>query len=222
MTSMSGSRGAAGNKIPKGYAAGRLQQFTPEQMGLFQQLFSHTGPGSQLSRQAGGDLSSFAPQEELAQRDFQNFSGDLASRFSGLGMGARRGSGFQNLATQGAQDFALQLSGQRQQLQRQALMDLMGLSSTLLDQRPYENFLVKKQQKPSFGRQLLGAGLPIAGAIAGSFGGPAGAALGGQLGSTFASGFTGQPSGGSYEGISDLPTSWKSLGTPKAQLGTGG
>lgn len=190
MSSLTGSRGAAGNKIPKGYAAGRVQQFGPEQMDLFRSLFGFTQPGSQLYRQATGDVSALAPQEELAQRQFQNFQGDLASRFSGLGMGARRGSGFQNLATQGAQDFALQLAAQRQDLQRQALADLQGLSHTLLSARPYENFLVKKKQKPSFAGQLLGVGLPVAGAaLGGAFGGPGGALAGGQVGGALASGF---------------------------------
>ena len=201
MTSMTGGRGAAGNKIPKGYTTGRLQQYTPEQMQLFQQMFSHTSPGSQLSRQAAGDQEAFAPQEALAQRDFQNFQGQLASRFSGADQGsganfsglmsARRGSGFQNAATQGAQDFALQLAGQRQQLQRQAFGDLMGLSNTLLGQRPYEQFLVKKQQKPSFWGQLFGAAAPAAGALIGGLStmSPAGAALGGQIGSAVGQGF---------------------------------
>lgn len=193
MTSMTGSRGPAGNKIPKGYKTGRLQQYTPEQMGLFQQMFAHTAPGSQLSKMASGDQESFAPQEALAQRDFQNFQGQLGSRFSELApgaMSARRGSGFQNAATQGSQDFALQLSAQRQQLQRQALADLMGISGSLLEQRPYEQFLVKKQQKPSFGSRLFGAAAPIAGAaLGGAFGGPGGAMLGGQIGSQIGSGF---------------------------------
>lgn len=193
MTSMTGGRGPAGNKIPKGFSTGRLQQYTPEQMGLFQQMFSHTAPGSQLSRQAAGDTSAFAPQEELAMRDFQNFQGQLGSRFSELApgaMSARRGSGFQNAATQGSQDFALQLAAQRQQLQRQALADLMGISGSLLEQRPYEQFLIKKQPKQSFLSRLMGIGAPIAGAaLGGAFGGPGGAMLGGQIGSAVGAGF---------------------------------
>jgi len=190
MSSMTGSRGAAGNNIPKGYSAGSLQQFTPEQMNLFRQSFGFTGPGSQLYQQAMGSDQGFAPYENYANRQFQEQTGQLAHRFSGMGLGARHGSGFQNQATQGAQDFASTLALQRQGLQRQALMDLMGISESLLGQRPQENFLVKKQQKPSFWGQLIGAGAPIAGAaIGGAFGGPAGAALGGSLGGSLASGF---------------------------------
>lgn len=210
-TSLSGGRGAAGNKIPKGYAAGKLQQFTPEQMGLFQQLFSHVSPGSQLSQQAMGSQAGFEPQEQLAARDFQNFQGQNASRFSGMGMGARRGSGFNNSMTQGSQDFAMQLAGQRQQLQRQALQDLMGMSGMLLGQRPEEQFLIKKENRPSGFAKALGIGLPVAGAVAGGiFGGPAGAAMGGSLGGSLASGFTGQ--GGSQSQMNQqaswMPTQW--------------
>lgn len=116
---------------------------------------------------ASGDLGAFAPQEELAKRQFQEFEGDLSSRFSGAGMGARKSSGFHNLATQGAQDFALQLSAQRQQLQRQALMDLFGLSESLLGQKPYEQFLVPK--KKSFWEELLGGLSSGIGSAAGTF-----------------------------------------------------
>ena len=170
---MSFPRGPAGNSIPKGYKAGQLQQFTPDQLNLFQQLFSHVSPGSQLSQLAGGSEEAFAPQEQLAQRGFQEFQGQLGSRFSAGGggpgaMSARRSSGFQNAGTQGAQDFALQLKAQRQDLQRQALLDLFGLSESLLGQRPYEQFLVQKQQKkPSFLSQLFGGASAGAGQIGG-------------------------------------------------------
>lgn len=190
MSSMTGSRGTSGSNIPRGYAAGSLQQFTPQQLDLFRSLFSQVSPGSKLSSLAAGDESAFAPIEQQAMRGFQEFQGDLASRFTGMGLGARRGSGFKNLATQGAQDFATQLSSQRQNLQRQALADLLGISEFLLGQRPEEKFLVQKQQKPSRFGQILSAGLPIAGAVTGGiFGGAPGAALGGQLGSSIASGF---------------------------------
>ena len=189
-TLLSGARGAAGSKIPRGYSTGRLQQYTPEQMDLFKSLFTQVSPGSLLAEQAAGSEKGFAPYEDYARRQFQEATGELGSRFSGLGMGARRGSGFQNLATQGAQDFASQLAMQRQELQRQALMDLMGISSSLLSQRPYEQFLIKKQPKQSFWNKLFGGAAPVTGAgIGGIFGGPIGASLGAQLGSGLASGF---------------------------------
>lgn len=154
---------AAGSKIPEGYSAGSLQQYNPDQMALFKRLFSMISPDSQLAKLAGGDESSFAPMEQRAARDFQQFSGQLGSRFSGANQGAglgysgqmsaRRSGAFQNMATQGAQDFASQLSQQRQSLQRQAMMDLMGISNTLLGERPQEQFLVPKQ-KP-FGQELM-------------------------------------------------------------------
>lgn len=200
ISALAGSRGAAGNKIPRGYSAGRLQQFTPEQQSLYQSLFPYVSPGSQLAQQSQGSDQGFSQYEDYANRQFQNFSGQNASRFSGGGggfglggegaMSARRGSGFQNQQTQGAQDFASTLAMQRQSLQRQALMDLMGLSESILGQRPSEQFLIKKPQKQSFGSKLFGAAAPLAGgAIGGFFGGPAGASMGAQLGGSLASGF---------------------------------
>ncbi len=176
-TSLSGGRGASGNKIPPGYRSGRIQQQDADQQSLYKRLFGFTQPGSQLYQQAQGDQEAFAPQEALAQRDFQNFQGQLGSRFAELApgaMSARRGSGFANAATQGSQDFALQLAGQRQQLQRQAFGDLMGLSSTLLQQRPTDQFLVKKEMP--FWKQLAlgavgGGSNAISGLLGGLFGG---------------------------------------------------
>lgn len=180
---------AAGGSIPRGYAAGSLPKYTPEQLDLFKSLFSHVGPESQLARQAGGEEAGFEPFEEAGRRAFQEYSGDLASRFSGMGLGARKGSGFKNMASQSAQDFALSLAQQRQALQRQALQDLMSQSQMLLGQEPNENFLVEERQKqPSIWKQLLGIGLPVAGGLLGAkLGGVPGAKIGGRIGGLAAS-----------------------------------
>jgi hypothetical protein len=201
-SSMTGFKGATGSntgqmptgrsfkeKIPSGYKAGTLQQFTPEQLELFQQLFSHVGPESYLSRLAGGDEGLFEQMEEPALRQFSQLQGGLASRFSGMGgLGARRSSGFQNTANQAASDFAKDLQGQRQGLQRQALMDLMGISQSLLGERPFQRTLAPKQEKESSGwGGLIGAGLGGLGGFA--LGGPGGALAGSRLGYGIGSGF---------------------------------
>jgi hypothetical protein len=162
MNSMMGSRGPAGsmqkgtstggNIIPKGYKQGQMQQFTPEQMQLFQQMFAQVSPDSYLSKLAGGDESLFQEMEAPAMRQFQGLQGDLAS-------------------------------------QKQAIMDLMGLSENLLGQRPYEQFLQQKPQKSASSGwgSLIGAGV---GGVGGFFaGGPAGALSGAQLGYGIGSAF---------------------------------
>lgn len=161
MTMPMGATGSmAGNKmtggkdiIPKGYRTGQLQQFTPDQMQLFQSMFGRVGPDSFLSKLAGGDEGMFQQIEAPAMKQFGELQGQLASRFSGMGSGARRSSGFSNTMNQATSDFAQQLQSQRMGLQRQAIMDLMGLSENLLSQRPFERNLIKKQ--PSFWQQLL-------------------------------------------------------------------
>lgn len=172
-----------GDVIPKGYQKGQLQQFSPEQMQLFQQLFSHVGPDSYLSKLAGGDESTFDQMEAPAHRQFNEQIGNLANRFSGSGTGGRHSSGFQNTTTAAASNFSQDLASKRQDLQRQALMDLMGISNSLLGQRPQENFLSEKPQKQQnqggWGA-LLGAGLGGAGGF--FAGGPGGALKGAQLG----------------------------------------
>lgn len=189
MSFLSGVLG--GGKTPKGYQTGSVQQFTPEQMQLFQSLFSHLSPGSYLSRLAGGDESIFRDIEAPAWKQFGEAQGQNASRFSGFGMGARNGSGFQNSQNQASVDFATGLASRRQEMQRQAISDLLGMGNQLLGQRPQENFLVRKQNRPSFLQSLIGGGSALAGAaIGGSLGGVPGAALGSQLGGGFGSGFT--------------------------------
>lgn len=169
MSSTYGATGS-GNKIPSGYKRGQLQQFTPEQMDLFQSLFGHVGPGSYLSKLAAGDESLFGEMEAPALRQFSGLQGQLASRFSGMGTGARRSSGFQNTANQASSDFAQDLQSRRQELQRQAIGDLMGMSSNLLSQRPNEQFLVPKNKsflESLFGNLSSGLGQGIGEGISG-------------------------------------------------------
>ncbi len=177
MSSTYGSRGptgqVSGNKIPSGHKAGRMQNFTPEMMQLFQQLFGHVGPDSFLSKIASGDEGAFAELEAPAMRQFSGQLGGLASRFSGMGgTGSRQSSGFDLAGTQAASDFSQDLSSKRQGLQRQAIGDLFGMSNMLLSQKPYENFLSEK--KPKFWESImgpLGAGFGAgAGEAAGSAG----------------------------------------------------
>ena len=182
-SSLTGAKGmggvTGGDKIPKGYAASQLQQFSPEQMQLFQNLFSQVGPQSFTSRLAGGDQSQFEQLEAPALRQLQAFQGSTASRFSGQGTGARRSSGFQNEMNQTSSDFASELSSRRMGLQRQAIQDLLSMSGDLLGQRPQDRFLTKLNQGSSLGGPI-GAGV---GAVGGFFaGGPAGALAGGKLG----------------------------------------
>lgn len=170
MSSMYGATGS-GNRIPKGYQQGQLQQFTPEQMQLFSTLFGHLGEGSFLSRLAGGDEEIFNQIEKPALKQFTGQLGNIASRFSGQGMGGRHSSGFQNTATGAASDFAEKLQSNRAGLQSNALKDLMGMSQMLLGQRPQEQFLT--ENKPGFLESLLGS--------LGSLGGQ-GLGMGGSLG----------------------------------------
>lgn len=159
-------------KSKGGYRPASMQQFTPEQMNLFQQMFGHLGPESFLGKLAGGDQSQFEAMEAPALRQFQELQGGLASRFSGMGSGARRSSGFQNTMNQASSNFAQDLQAQRMGIQQQAIRDLMGMSNQLLGQRPYENQLLKKD--PSFLQQmLLGLGGGLSQGFGSGFGGMA-------------------------------------------------
>lgn len=184
---MRSNTGLMREKIPSGYKKASIRQFTPEQMELFQSLFGHLGSDSYLSKLAGGDEETFAQMEAPALKQFQGVLGNLGSRFSGMGMGGRKSSGFQNATTSAASDFAQQLQSQRQTLQRQAIMDLLGLSHQLLGERPYENYLQKKESSSSGWGKIFGAGLGGLGGFL--MGGPGGAMAGAKFGSDLGSGF---------------------------------
>lgn len=147
--------------IPKGFQKGRINQLTPEQTQLFGQLFGNLSPDSPTARLAAGDQSRFDEIEAPALKQFGQLQGQIASRFSGAGSGARRSSGFQNSSNQATSDFAQSLQSQRQELQRQALLDLHNLGGSLLNQRPYDNFLTEKpQKKKKFLEEVLGGAAP--------------------------------------------------------------
>lgn len=154
-----------GDKVPSGYSKGQLQQFTPQQLDLFKSMFSNVSPDSYLSKLSQGDEETFNELEAPAMRQFQGIQGQLASRFSGMGMGSRKSSGFQNTSNQAASDFAQDLQSKRMGLRNQAIKDLMGMSNELLGQRPYEKFLTEKPK--SF---LHEAGTGLAGVLGKSFG----------------------------------------------------
>lgn len=209
---LAGPTGRTGSRVP-GHKVGQIQQYTPQQVELFKQLFSNVGPDSYLSKLAGGDQSQFADVEAPALRQFNELTGGLASRFSGTGggqgqlqTGGRQSSGFQNTLTSASQNFAEQLRAQRQGLQRQALQDLMGISNDLLEKRPYQTTVNPRQKKPSLGGGLIGGALGgIGGFLAG---GPMGAATGAKMGYDIGSGGSTQQSFGSsgnkdwlYEGV---------------------
>lgn len=184
-----GPMGATGsnmlkNKAPSGYKTGQLQKYGPQEMGLYNQLAGMAAPESYLSRLAGGDEEMFNQIEAPAHRLFQEKQGQLASRFSGMGLGGRNSSGFQNAANQQTSDFAQSLAANRQQLQRQATMDLRDLIDQLLGRNnPKENYLVPKREKKSSGWGALGGA--TLGGVGGFFAGggnPFTAMQGAQLG----------------------------------------
>lgn len=172
-----------------------FQQFSPEQMQLFQHLFSQLGPESYLQKLAGGDEETFRQMEAPAERDFSSRLGGIASRFSGGnpfggpsgGMSSRKSSGFQNGMSQAAMDFQQQLQSQRQGLQRQALGDLMSYSQMLFGQQPYGLREKRaKDTKSGWGGIAGGAGGTLLGALLGGPGGAMGGAkMGYDLGSMF-------------------------------------
>lgn len=189
MTSMAGQNsGYYKEKIPKGYNKTKIQKYTPEATQQYQDLYGQVDKNSYTARLANGDQSMFEEIEAPAMRQFQALQGDVSSRFSGMGMGARRGSGFQNEMNQQTSNFAQDLQSKRSEMRRNAISDLMGMSKDLMDRNPYEVSMQKKE--PSWWQKALGGGSGIVGGAAGAFfGGPAGAKMGYDAGNQFGQAF---------------------------------
>ncbi len=165
----------------------RGQNFLPAQMELYKQRFDQVSPNSYLSRLAKGDEAIFDEIEAPALRQFSQLQGQNASRFSNMGLGARRGSGFSNTMNQATSDFAQDLKSRRHELQMGAIRDLDAMSQELLG---YE--FKKGPKKRSFWEKIIGGAVPIAGAaIGGVFGGPTGALAGYNMGNSFNSSLRG-------------------------------
>ena len=171
--SSNGSSSNMSEYIPEGYEDFRLKNYTPNQMNLHDQQFGTVDPNGYLAKLSRGDTNTFGEIEAPALQQFNALQGNIASRFSGMGMGSRNSSGFQHAMSSASQDFASQLQANRTQMRRQAIMDLMGLSNQILGQKPYETGLAEMPQQEQ-GKALGGWG--------GAIGTAGGAAIGTYLG----------------------------------------
>ena len=170
----------SGQKVGHSGKIRQIPQMTPEQMQIFSQMQGMVGPDSFLAKLAGGDPEMFAQLEAPALRQFTGIQGNLASKFSGMGLGARHSSGFGNEMSGAAQDFASQLQSQRLGLQNQAVGDMMNYINMILGQKPYATVIEPKQQKTGgWGGAMTGA---MSGAGTGAALGPWGALGGGLIG----------------------------------------
>lgn len=179
MSMMGGVGPTGGTQKVKGtgYRALNTQQFTPDQMQLFKQMFGNVSPESFTSKIAQGDEGAFQQAEAPGWRALGEAQGMLGSRYSqfrefGPGaMSAQKGSSFQNAQNSLNQNFAESLQSRRMGLQNQAIQDLMGMSHHLLGERPYQtDFFQEPEKKDSFLKQLalsLGGGLGSAGSTLG-------------------------------------------------------
>lgn len=184
--------GPSGSASPRtatsGYTARQLPNFTPEMMNLFKSLLggAQGGAGGGLdfmSKLASGDESAFTSAEAPAYSAFNKTLGQLGSRFSQYG--AQDSSAFQNATAGAGQDLAQNLQAQRLGLRQGAIDRLLGLSSSLLQQRPYENVLEQNPQGFDWGGLIGGAAGSFLGPFGGAFGKGAGNALNNYIASKY-------------------------------------
>lgn len=153
----------AGGLGSTGYKQVTLNTKNPEQMGIFNSFDQGSRGGIQsglanLSGLARGDQSQFEQLEAPAHRQFGQLQSQIASRFSGMGTGARRSSGHMNAQSGAATDFAERLQGQRMGLQQNAIQQLLGIGQNLLGQDMFDSHFMPKKKK--WYEELLGSVVP--------------------------------------------------------------
>lgn len=157
-----------------GYQQVSMPRLSPQQQQLFSQVFGAISPNigqaySRLGQLAGGDAGAYEELEAPAFRNLQRGLGETASRFSSMGTGARRSSGFNLEAGDLSRQLAENLQSKRLGLQQNAIQQLMSLFGNLMGTQTSENLLVPRQ-KP-FWQELLGSLAPGLGQAATGFGG---------------------------------------------------
>lgn len=157
-----------------GYNAIQTPTKNSQQMDIFNEYNAGSKEGRAaalkgLTGIASGDQSMFQQLEAPAHRQFQELQGNIASRFSGMGTGGRKSSGFQNTMSNAGTDFAERLQGQRLGLQQQAWEQLLGMGTHLFDQNLFETSLIPKKKSgwESFWEGLGGVGGNVLGTVGG-------------------------------------------------------
>lgn len=193
-----GKTGSSQFRGPSGYMTGQVEGLSPGGRALYDQFHEGSSEGigaglKHLTGLASGDESAFEEMERPATRRFGEQQAQLASRFSGMGIGARRSSGFQNASGSHARDFVQDMQSKRMDIRNNAINQLLGIGKHLLGTQDTKHYMV--EEGPSGFEQFLSAAAPLAGAGLGyAVGGPTGALAGAQLGGGISSSLSGRPS----------------------------
>lgn len=149
MSSMVGATGSLTPLKKTGYQ--QVSTLSPDKASLFGQGAQGLQQGfpqilQKLMQMAqGGDEATWSKLEAPAMRQFGALQGNIASRFSGMGSGGRRSSGFQHAVGGAGADLAERLQANRLGLQNQATESLMGLYKSLMGTE--DTALVPKAKK---------------------------------------------------------------------------
>jgi len=178
MSSMVGATGS--NSSLKGTGYKQVGTLSPQKQNLFNIGASGVSGGlpdalQQIAKMAGGGDEDFWSQLEApALRQFNQLQGGISSRFSGMGSGARRSSGFQNTMGGAAGDLAERLQSNRMNMQQSAQDRLMQFYSQLMGIE--DTALIPKKKKwweeflPAVGKGLgEGLGEGISGGVTSGF-----------------------------------------------------
>lgn len=155
-----------GFSLPKGYEPSVIPKFNGGQQDFLKTLLDQLRGGAMssadhLSQMASGDPSAFAGQEAQAMNFFNNkLAPSMSQQFAHQGM--LGSSAFQGSLASAGQDLSQNMYNQRQDLQRQSIQDLLGLSTSLATTPMEEYGVMAKPKKDKFNwGKLIGLGINL-------------------------------------------------------------
>ena len=147
--------------LPKGYSPVSIPRYNPQQNKILQNLLGKLGMyGGQsvdtLGQMAAGSNEYFTGRENQAMDFFNNrLLPQIKQQYANQGM--LGSSAFGGTMAQAGADLSSGLYNQRQDLQRQAIQDLLGLTQSLSTTPTQEyGFLAKPEKKKFDWGSLLG------------------------------------------------------------------
>lgn len=147
----------SGFVLPKGYSASVIPKYNDQQQDFLKNLLSKLGASSmgaadQLGSMASGQGGAFDNMENQAMNFFNNkLAPSINQQYAHQGM--LGSSAFQGALSQAGQGVTEDMYNQRQNLQQQAIRDLLGLSERLgtTQMSEYGVFAKPKKDKFNFG-----------------------------------------------------------------------
>lgn len=156
----------SGYTLPKGYKPVVTPRYSGNQMQMINALMGQMGTGSSsalqhLNQMAAGSPEYYAGRENQMMNDFRNkILPVIKQNFAHQGM--LGSSAFQGAMSQAGEQLGESMYNQRNDLQRQSINDLLGLTQNFMLNPTQEFGYTQKMKKPNIFERTLGYLNPMA------------------------------------------------------------